>query len=299
MLLEPRLRLEYIVLRAIIGLVRLMPLDTAVAISAKLWRVLAPYGKRHRRALANLALAYPEKTEAERRAIALAMWENLGRVMAETMQLDRLLADPAGSKLRLANCWIVMATSSARRSGCRCTPATGSCRSIRSPITAAKPAAVYRKVKNPYVDQYLRDQRRALYPGGLLAKGRDEHGCNAEAQKTAREIMDYVRRGGRLGIVCDLYDKMGMEVPFFGHPAPSTPIPAMIARRFGTRIWMSRCVRVDNACRFRIEVKELRVPRTANQSEDMKVIMHGLHAQFEAWVREYPEQWMWSNRRWS
>ena len=99
MLLEPRLRLEYIVLRAIIGLVRLMPLDTAVAISAKLWRVLAPYGKRHRRALANLALAYPEKTEAERRAIALAMWENLGRVMAETMQLDRLLADPGGSKL--------------------------------------------------------------------------------------------------------------------------------------------------------------------------------------------------------
>ena len=84
--------------------------------------------------------------------------------------------------------------------------------------------------------------------------------------------MDYVS-GGRLGIVCDLYDKMGMEVPFFGHPAPSTPIPAMIAWWFGTRIWMSRCVRVDNACKFRIEVKELWVPRTANKSDDMKVIM--------------------------
>ncbi len=165
--------------------------------------------------------------------------------------------------------------------------------------SGARPAAVYRKVKNPYVDKYLRDQRKTLYPGGLLAKGRDEHGSNAEAQRTARLIMDYVRRGGRLGIVCDLYERGGMPVPFFGHPAPSTPIPAMIARRFGTRIWMSRCIRVGKASRFQIEVKELRVPRSGNSAEDMRAIMVGLHAQFEAWIREHPEQWMWSNRRWS
>ena len=37
----------------------------------------------------------PEKTQAEREAIALGMWDNLGRVMAETFQLDRLLKDPS------------------------------------------------------------------------------------------------------------------------------------------------------------------------------------------------------------
>ncbi|MBA4192876.1 MAG: lipid A biosynthesis acyltransferase, partial [Planctomycetaceae bacterium] len=44
---------------------------------------------------------------------------------------------------------------------------------------------------------------------------------------------------------------------------------------------------------------ELRVPRTANQSDDVKTVMTEMQAQFEAWVREHPEQWMWSNRRWS
>ena len=41
------------------------------------------------------------------------------------------------------------------------------------PFTLAgnNPAAVYRTVKNPYVDPYLRELRRNLYPGGLLGKG--------------------------------------------------------------------------------------------------------------------------------
>ena len=39
--------------------------------------------------------AMPEKTPAEREAIALGMWGNLGRVMAETFLMDRLLKDPS------------------------------------------------------------------------------------------------------------------------------------------------------------------------------------------------------------
>ena len=37
------------------------------------------------------------------------------------------------------------------------------------------PAAVYRTVNNPYVDAYLRRQRRSLYPGGLFGKGTRHH----------------------------------------------------------------------------------------------------------------------------
>jgi hypothetical protein len=80
---------------------------------------------------------------------------------------------------------------------------------------------------------------------------------------------------------------------------PRSAIGAMIARRLGTRIWLSRCTRIGTECRFRVEIVELRVPRTANQSEDIRTIMVEMQKQFEAWVRETPEQWMWSNRRWS
>src|SRR5690606_39485366 len=49
----------------------------------------------------NLAIAFPEKSEAERLEIALAHWENLGRVMAETMQIDRVIRDP--SRIEIEN----------------------------------------------------------------------------------------------------------------------------------------------------------------------------------------------------
>jgi KDO2-lipid IV(A) lauroyltransferase len=87
-------RLEYVGLRALIGLVRLFPIDVAGTISATLWRLIAPYNRRHKRALANLERAFPDKTDKEREQIARRMWENLGRVMVETMNIDRILKQP-------------------------------------------------------------------------------------------------------------------------------------------------------------------------------------------------------------
>src|SRR5262245_4477965 len=93
-LLNLRYLIEFVLLRGIIALVRALPLDTGREAMARAWRLLAPYGRRHPRALDNLAIAFPERTPAEREAIAIAMWENLGRVAAETMQLDKILKEP-------------------------------------------------------------------------------------------------------------------------------------------------------------------------------------------------------------
>jgi KDO2-lipid IV(A) lauroyltransferase len=45
-------------------------------------------------------------------------------------------------------------------------------------------------------------------------------------------------------------------------------------------------------------VNELRIPRTQNQAEDIRSITAAIQRHFEAWIRETPEQFMWSNRRW-
>lgn len=292
-------RFEYILLRLVAGFVRLLPLDVATRISAQAWRWLAPRinPKRHQRALANLAIAFPEKTDAERRAICRAHWENLGRVMVETMQLERIYRDPTRITVISETIW--------RRYKDKLGAAIGVSLHLGNwefaiwPLAAAgaNPAAVYRSVRNPYVDTYLRWQRRELYPAGLF--GRGKVGDHGDDQKTARLIMDFVRRGGRLGLVCDLYDSKGIPVPFFGKPAKTQAIAAMIARRVGARIWMTRCRRVGTGSRFEIELKELRVPRTANASADIYGIMTEMQKQYEVWIRETPEQWMWSNRRWS
>jgi len=290
-----RYRLEYAALRLIVALVRAAPIDVGANVSAKIWRLIAPFDRRHQRALDNLAIAFPHKSLQERQQIALAMWENLGRVMAETMQLDRIMADPG--RIVIASQKMFSRYQNKMGSVVGVTLHMGNWELAAWPMTVAgnNPAAVYRTVKNPYVDRFLRETRKQLYPGGLLGKGRDRE----EGQTTARLIMDFVRQGGRLGLACDLHDRTGLEVPFFGRPARSVTIPAIIARRVGARIWMSRCLRVGNESRFQIELKELRVPRSANQAEDVRWITAEMQKQFEAWVREVPEQWMWSNRRWS
>jgi len=293
-------RLEYALLRLIVGIVRIVPLDVATHLSAWSWRRLAPLinPKRHKRALDNLRIAFPEKSEAERTAIALAHWENLGRVMAETMRIDQVIADP--TRLVIRNPKVFERYSSKLGPIVGASLHMGNWELAIWPLTiaGADPACVYRSVNNPYIDRYLRYQRRDLYPGGMFGRGKVE-GDHGESQKTARIIMDFVRCGGRLGVVCDLYDRSGLPVPFFGKDARTVAIPAMIARRAGARIWMSRCMRIGKDSRFEIELKELRIPRTANHGEDVKWATAAMTRQFEEWVREMPEQWMWSNRRWS
>jgi KDO2-lipid IV(A) lauroyltransferase len=296
-LLKLRYLAEYALLRAIIALVRLFPLDTATRLSAKAWRLIAPHQRRHTRALENLAIAYPEKTPQEREAIALAMWENLGRVMAETMQLDRILKEPERIEIETPG---LVETYKGKIGPAICASMhMGNWELAMWPLTrmGAKPAAVYRLVENPYVDLYLRSMRTELYPGGLFARGK--HKGIMAGHDTARMIGAYVRAGGRLGFLADLHDRKGIAVPFFGKPAASTIIPAMLARRIGARLWLGRCIRVGTQSRFRIAMKELKVPWTDDPDADIRWIVAEMQKQFEAWIREHPEQWMWSNRRWS
>jgi KDO2-lipid IV(A) lauroyltransferase len=110
--------------------------------------------------------------------------------------------------------------------------------------------------------------------------------------------MDHVRGGGRVGIVCDQHYKRGVPVPFFGRTTLAPPIAAIIARRTGARVWMARCLRIGTDSRFKIDIKELRVPRTANQADDVRCALSAIHAQFESWIREAPSQWLWSHRIW-
>ena len=147
-------RLEYVLLRAVVGLVRAFPLDVASAISGATWRFLAPRinRRRHSRALANLAIAYPDMPLQERKKIATAHWDNIGRVMAETMQIDRILSDP--SRIEIANLPVFARYRDKLGPIVGVSLHTGNWELAIWPLTlaGAKPAAVYRTVKNPYVE---------------------------------------------------------------------------------------------------------------------------------------------------
>ena len=295
-----RMWVEYIALRGVAALVRLVPLETAASASAAVWVRIAPRisKKRHQRALANLRIAFPHKSEAERLAICMAHWRNLGRVMVETMLIDRIIADPR--RISISDAKVL------ERYRGKLGPAIGVSLHMGNwelaiwPLTSlgANPAAVYRSVTNPYVDNYLKRLRKDLYPAGLFGRGNEERE-DSDDRRTARIITDFVRSGGRLGLVCDQFYRRGIPVPFFFGFVSTQPIAAIIARRVGARVWIARCKRIGASSRFVVDVREVRVPRTANVGQDIREIQAEILNQFESWIRECPEQWMWSNRVWA
>jgi KDO2-lipid IV(A) lauroyltransferase len=292
MLLDLRQRLEYGLLLAIVYLIRALPLDVATALSARVWRFVAPKTRRHRRALKNLERAMPEKTEAEREAIALGMWDNLGRVMAETIHMDRIIGDP--SRFEFENPALISRYHGKLGNVVFAGLHMGNWELAMYGINhaGARPAAVYRVIENPYVDRFVREKRAALYPAGLFAS-KGEEGFD-----TVMRVAGFVRKGGVLGVLADLADWKGIEVPFFGHLMYATPAPAWLARRAGARIWVGRLVRIGKQSRFRFAVKELKVPYTDNPDEDIHRLTADMQRNFEHWIRENPDQWMWSNKRW-
>lgn len=281
-------RAEYAAFAAAEGLARALGPDRASALFGWAWGVVAPRLGRHRTALANLALAFPEKTDKEREAIARAMWKNLGRVMAEALVVDRIVAD--GDRVRVDEGSPAM--EAVRNAGGRVVIGGlhfANWEIAAWPLTAEgySTAGVYQRVRNPLVDRRVVELRSIVFPGGMHSKG---HG-------TPRRLLSWVRDGNPVGVLADHRENRGVSVPFFGMPAPSSPLPAFIARSLDVPLIAGRAVREDGV-HFRVEGELVPVPRTHDRDADIEAATASLQAVFERWIREAPEFWMWGHQRW-
>ncbi|MGH7005006.1 MAG: hypothetical protein ACREIP_13750, partial [Alphaproteobacteria bacterium] len=68
---------------AVLGVMKLLPRRLAARAGAFLARGIGPLLPMSRVARRNLALCFPEKSPAERKALLRAMWDNLGRIAGE------------------------------------------------------------------------------------------------------------------------------------------------------------------------------------------------------------------------
>jgi Kdo2-lipid IVA lauroyltransferase/acyltransferase len=281
-----RLRLEFAALWLGAALARATPVQAATWLSGKLWRFVAPHLIRQKRALANLEFAYPEKSPRERQAIAAAMWENLGRTFAESFYIkaltesDRIVFEPAegfdeaarGAKpfivcgLHLGN-WEILAHGGQR--------------------LGVSLIGVYQRMSNPHVEALIRRIREPLYKAGLTPK----------TPMAARALLRAIKQGASPCFLADLRDDNGPSVPFFGRPARSTVFPALLARRTGVPLYAGAAFRRPGS-RFSIRIAPISVPRTADSAADALSATQALQRQYEAFIREAPEQWMWAHRKW-
>ncbi len=278
--------LEYAGFRLLQGAILALPLEAASRGSGKAWRWIAPRLRRQRRVLDNLAVAYPEMPLEKRERIAADMWENLGRTFAEFFHLEKIVAEGRIALepferfekiahggpfvvcgLHLGN-WEIMSQAGKR---------------FAVPLTG-----VYQRLSNPYVDAATAKLRAPQYEGGLLPK----------TPVTARTLLKKARGGdGCPAFLADLRDDRGAPAPFFGRPALSNTFPALLARTTGLPLYACAVYRLPNV-RFSIRIEPVPIPETDDREADAVAATAALQAQFEAFIRAAPEQWMWGHRKW-
>jgi KDO2-lipid IV(A) lauroyltransferase len=117
-------------------------------------------------------------------------------------------------------------------------------------------------------------------------------------------MLQAVRAGGWAGILIDqrVQPKEAIEVPFFGHPALTTPVLARLSLRTGAPVVPIFAFPEPHG-RYRFVARPPIFPPerpAAGESEDSTVL--DLTRRYletaEAEIRRHPEQWLWMHRRW-
>jgi KDO2-lipid IV(A) lauroyltransferase len=78
----------------------------------------------------------------------------------------------------------------------------------------------------------------------------------------------------------------------------TNPLLAKLVRQFNAEVYPARCIRLPGN-RYRLEIEpKIELPRDAKGAIDVQGTAQVLNNKVEAWVREYPEQWLWYHDRW-
>ncbi len=276
--------LESLAFGAWMRLCRMLGLDAASALGSWLLKRIGPRLSLHRIARVNLAIAYPEKSEAERENMARGMWAHLGRIAGEFPFLkgDGLIhrVSVEGAEYLPSGGQPVIFMS-AHLGQWEMTYPVVHARGIST-------ALIYRHANNPYVEAEIKELR-GRHADSMIVKGK----------KGAIALLRAIREKKSLAMLVDQKMNEGISIPFFGVPAMTAPAIAELSIRYGLPIIPARVIRTRGAHFHGIVSPPLEYAPSGDMEKDVAAIMAKINALLEAWIRETPEQWFWVHKRWS
>jgi KDO2-lipid IV(A) lauroyltransferase len=278
---------EAAIFLAFMGLFRVIGLDAASAMGGFIGRNIFALTGATGRARDNLAMAFPEKSEAEREAIIRVMWDNLGRTVAEYAHLDKFDIDGPASRIVVHNRDVLTA-----RRGQGVLILSGHFANWEiMPITGAElgvdGAIVYRPPNNPYVDRYIARARAIKGYAEQISK-----------HNGVKRIFTLLRGGKAILLLADQKTNEGIPVPFFGRHAMTTPAPAALALKLKAPVVLASNKRLGGA-RFAVTVHPpLAFEPSGDEEADTRALTLAINRKLEEIVRADPGQWLWIHRRW-
>lgn len=286
--------LEFALARTIISGLGALPRPAAVSLGLLLGRVACflPGGLK-RTGEINLRIAFPEKSEAERRQLLRGSFENLGRLLGEFSQLPR--ATPAALRGLIEYDEVGLAhLREAEKNGRGIIFLTGHVGSwellsfgwsaLEYPISF-----LVRPIDNPRVEEMI-ETIRTRFGNRAIDK-----------KSAARQALRVLREGGTLGILSDLnsHPHEGVFVPFFGKLACTTAGIATLALKTDAVVIPTCAVWDKQKKRYFFHGDApVEIIRTGDPRKDVELNTARFAAAMERIIRLYPDQWLWIHKRW-
>jgi len=286
-------RISARLLHGIMIAVGTLPFDVALGLGAAAGNLYARLGgPRVSDARINLAIAFPAWSPEERESVLRESFANLGRNIAEVCEMH---CDKAGKLFDLVDIEGREHLAEDRRPGAGALILTahfGSWEFCAAALAhkGLPVSAVQHGFENQAIEQLVTDWREAAGMETLTLGG------------AALGIFRALERGRFIALLMDQNAKPeeGVFAPFFGEPACTRSGPVLLAMSRGTRFLPVFFHRVGRSGRHVAKIAPpLDLEDEGDDPEGALVRNVGrVNAAVEAAIREAPEQWIWSHRRW-
>ncbi len=251
-------------------------------------KVASGLGIRRRVALENLALAFPEKTDAARREIAAGVYRSLALAALEAVTSD-LMTDEALTEAVQVVDWKGLDTVLAQRQPVLLASAHLGSWELFAEVMARRGvplSAVVRPLAGAF-NEWVVNNRKGAGVELILQRG------------ALRRMLSALSRGRAVVQLIDqsLPARDGVFVPFFGHLASTTPAISMAAWHAKVPVYVVLAARDGERLRMTVE-GPVPLVETGDRHADVTAHTAALTAIIERGIRQDPDQWLWLHRRW-
>ncbi len=282
------LRIEAFVVRSLLKLMQSMTPERAAKFANFVFRNLRfvlPFTSKIRR---NLSIAFPQKDAREIRRLTRDVCGNLGNAAAELAFAERIWLE-RDDRIEFV---VADGVNLEDYRGNGAVMVTGHIGAWQISTFVASQyklriTSIYAPEKNPFLADLFLQLRTAL-PCEWISRD----GC-------MRGLTQELKQKHTVGMVTDTRLDSGDSLEFFGVPTPTNTTAARLALRHNCDLLPVRAERLRDM-RFRITVFPPVKPDdpTASANEQACQMTQRIHAYFEDWIRDTPDQWVCFGRRW-
>jgi len=287
-----RRKLEYAAAWPFIKILGILPRPLSRACAIALAQAFYLLHRRLRRVgMRNLQLAFPEKSQRDRKRILRGVFTSLGRQLAEVCQfpkytrenVDQVVAYDGAENFEQAY---------ARGQGVIF---------LTAHFGAWELSAFAHSLHGHWLHIVMRPMDN-LYLDRLIQSYRTMHGNKTVGKDDfVRGLLGAMKCGETVGILMDtnMTPPQGVFVNFFGIPACTASGLARIALRTDAAVVPGFTIWDESLGKYRLRFDPaLELIRTGDLEADIVANTQQFTKVIEDYVRKYPDQWLWVHRRW-